>query len=619
MVTWLDMLKGRTRKQVPAAQVLPYVGFAVLFFLFIWRAFRGFDWSDESAAFAAPYRLLLGDLPLVDSWDSHPGWLVLAAPFLKLYQNWQGNMDGVLLAGRLCFAAVQIFVSVIVYHRLFLFCKSHLASMLAGWLTASFVPGMVLNFSAQSVSLLAMVLSCTGLLVQYRQENGLCSPCTLLSGLFSGLAVCIYPTFFPALLPMALMLVLFRPGKCKKGIRSLLPLFCFIAGAVVLPLLLVLYLQKLIGWTALTENFQWLITSRSSPFSQYGHAFFTFFQGYSKADFLSLAELSLLFMLLLAKWAPIPVDLPFSLETIFQLAIKIALPLCFLANVVYVIVQPDWNMPSSTKMGYLLTSAGIWPVILCIQNPSRRSRLLLLGLYLPGMLMALGAHLSDQSSDFGASFALLPSMLAAVLLVYENYGPLLRSVNRGTMETAVAILRTCMAMVAFFLLGTTLFIRCGLAYGDLPVSQLTTLMTSGPAQGIYTNDVDAAAYETMVQEIKETQSDSSRVLILGNLPFGYLCTENRPSAPMVENVNLNSRSLYDYLAEDLRRRPDWIYVPKGIYGMGNEDNQSSVWEVQLIASGTVKSRETACSRIYVTLDDKADDEAIKTIVNNEMI
>ena len=158
MVTWLDMLKGRTRKQVPAAQVLPYVGFAVLFFLFIWRAFRGFDWSDESAAFAAPYRLLLGDLPLVDSWDSHPGWLVLAAPFLKLYQNWQGNMDGVLLAGRLCFAAVQIFVSVIVYHRLFLFCKSHLASMLAGWLTASFVPGMVLNFSAQSVSLLAMVL-----------------------------------------------------------------------------------------------------------------------------------------------------------------------------------------------------------------------------------------------------------------------------------------------------------------------------------------------------------------------------------------------------------------------------------------------------------------------------
>ena len=144
-------------------------------------------------------------------------------------------------------------------------------------------------------------------------------------------------------------------------------------------------------------------------------------------------------------------------------------------------------------------------------------------------------------------------------------------------------------------------------------------MTSGPAQGIYTNDVDAAAYETMVQEIKETQSDSSRVLILGNLPFGYLCTENRPSAPMVENVNLNSRSLYDYLAEDLRRRPDWIYVPKGIYGMGNEDNQSSVWEVQLIASGTVKSRETACSRIYVTLDDKADDEAIKTIVNNEII
>ena len=317
--------------------------------------------------------------------------------------------------------------------------------------------------------------------------------------------------------------------------------------------------------------------------------------------------------MLLAKWAPFSFDLPFRMEDVFHTAVKIVLPVCILANIVLIIVQPDWDMPANAKMSQLLASAGIWPIILCVLNPSRRCKILLLGMYLPGQLMALGAHLSDSPDAFGASFAMLPSMLAAVLIVYENYGPLLRQVNRGSMETTVAVIRTCMALVAFFLLGTTIFIRSALSYRDLPVSELHTQLTSGPAQGLYTTEIDAQAYESMVVEIRSSQKPGEKVLIVGNLPFGYLCGDCSVVAPTVSEVTLDSSLLYDYLVQDLNRRPDWIYAPKSIYGYGNEQNGYTLREFQWIASGTLQMQESSYSCIYTAIDNEAPEADINSL------
>lgn len=598
MTVWMEMLTGRRKCKYPAARVLPYVGFALLFLLFFWRAFLGFDWSDESAYYAAPYRLLLGDRPLVDSWDSHPGWSLLATPFLWLYGQWKGSMDGLLLAGRLCFLVVQTGTAVFTYRRLLALCRSHLAAMLAGWLTAAFVPGMIFNFSYESVGLFAMVLSCVTLVWQYRREAARIGLASLEAGLLAGLAGVVYPAFLLGVIPMGVALALYRPGEKKKGVRSLAPLFLFLTG-MLLPLAVeIVILGQWIGWPVLAREFPWLITSRSCPFSGYWNGVFTFFMRYSRADSSYLVEFSLLALLLLIKRIHLPLDLPFRIEDIFYSIVKIALPVCILANVVLIVAQPNWDMPANVKMTQLLASAGLWPVILCLQNPTRRSKILLWGMYLPGQLMAFGAHLTDRPSDFGAAFALLPSMLAAVLIVYENYGPLLRSINRGSMEVVVAVIRTCMAMVALFLLGTTIVIRSGLSYRDLPVSELHTQLTSGPAQGIYTTEIDAQAYESMVQEIRETQEGCRRVLILGNLPFGYLCSDLPVASPMVSQVPVDSSYLYDYLAENLERRPDWIYVPNPLYGYGNEDNAFSVKEVQWIAGGELEMQESVYSTVY---------------------
>ncbi len=613
MNIWLEMITGRNKKRYPAAQVLPWAGFAVLFLLFLWRAFRGFDWSDESVAFAAPYRLLLGDTPLVDSWDSHTGWSIVAAPFLALYRSWKGNMDGILLAGRIAFLFVHMAVAGVVYRRLLQFCRSHLAAMLAGWLTAAFVPGMIFNFSYSSAGLLLMTLSCTTLVWLYRRDGMHTGRSALFAGLFAGLGGVIYPTFLLGVVPMLLMLLLYRPGPLKNGRRSQKPFWCFLSGAVVPIAALLLYLGNRLGWRVLWNYFPWLITDRHNPFSSYGRGIFTFFEGYSQADFLYLAEISILLLMLLAKWAPFSFDLPFRIEDVFHTAVKIVLPVCILANIVLIIVQPDWDMPANAKMSQLLASAGIWPIILCVLNPSRRCKILLLGMYLPGQLMALGAHLSDSPDGFGASFAMLPSMLAAVLIVYENYGPLLRQVNRGSMETMVAVIRTCMALVAFFLLGATIFIRSALAYRDLPVSELHTQLTSGPAQGLYTTEIDAQAYESMVEEIRSSQSPGEKVLIVGNLPFAYLCGDCAVAAPTVSEVTLDSSLLYDYLVQDLDRRPDWIYVPKSIYGYGNEKNDYSLREFQWIASGTLQMQESSYSYIYTAIDDEASEININTL------
>ena len=230
MGTWLKMITGRTRKQYPAAQVIPYAGFILLFCLFLWRAYRGFDWSDESAYYAAPYRLVLGDLPLVDSWDSHTGWSLLAAPFLWIYRALYGNMDGVLLAGRLVFVFAQILAGLLVYHHLLEFCRSHLAAMVSGWLTAAFVPGMVINFSYESVGLFAMLLAAVLLLWEYRREAAHVGRTSFFAGCLAGLSILVYPSFLPGMVPMAVLLALFRPARQKKRMALAVPAVSFSGG-----------------------------------------------------------------------------------------------------------------------------------------------------------------------------------------------------------------------------------------------------------------------------------------------------------------------------------------------------------------------------------------------------
>jgi hypothetical protein len=58
------------------------------------------SWGDEAYEFSTTMRYMLGDRPLVDSWDTNFSSAIMALPFLKLYTTVFNTTDGVLIAFR---------------------------------------------------------------------------------------------------------------------------------------------------------------------------------------------------------------------------------------------------------------------------------------------------------------------------------------------------------------------------------------------------------------------------------------------------------------------------------------------------------------------------------------
>jgi len=69
-------------------------------------------WADESYAIATPTRYLMGDRPLVDSWDTNFSSAILTMPLLKTYVAVTGSNEGVVLAFRWLWVLVAAGTSV---------------------------------------------------------------------------------------------------------------------------------------------------------------------------------------------------------------------------------------------------------------------------------------------------------------------------------------------------------------------------------------------------------------------------------------------------------------------------------------------------------------------------
>ncbi|HOV69260.1 MAG TPA: hypothetical protein PLZ84_02935 [Clostridia bacterium] len=76
-----------------------------------WRAFYGFDWSDESYYAALTSRIYAGDVPFVQVWDIHQTSALLLAPLYSLYRA-VNEACGAILFFRFVFIAFQLFLAV---------------------------------------------------------------------------------------------------------------------------------------------------------------------------------------------------------------------------------------------------------------------------------------------------------------------------------------------------------------------------------------------------------------------------------------------------------------------------------------------------------------------------
>ena len=89
--------------------------FAVTALFLIWKARFGFGYDDESFYITIPLRLMKGDAFISEEWHVSQLSQFILYPFVKLYIMIFGTTEGIMLASRFAFVALQLAVSTVIY------------------------------------------------------------------------------------------------------------------------------------------------------------------------------------------------------------------------------------------------------------------------------------------------------------------------------------------------------------------------------------------------------------------------------------------------------------------------------------------------------------------------
>lgn len=94
------------------------VGFALMLVFLIWKAPFGFQGKDEPFYLTIPYRMMQGDSLITDEWHVTQLSAFLLYPIVRLYAALGGTGEGILLAFRYIYVAVQAATAAYIWLRL---------------------------------------------------------------------------------------------------------------------------------------------------------------------------------------------------------------------------------------------------------------------------------------------------------------------------------------------------------------------------------------------------------------------------------------------------------------------------------------------------------------------
>ena len=588
------MLKSFFKPRFKFLSVLPYLVIAGMTVLFLVRSVFGFDWSDETYYLALPYRFSLGDHLFADSWDIHQTGALLIAPVLWMYRLVVGDMTGIILFMRILYICVDALISLLIYRALLRLFQRRMPALLCAGLFFSFTPFGINNLSYNSMAYLFTTAAAMLLLFLYGTtfsvRGALCLSIT--AGVLLAFSCIAYP-FFIIIAPLFLMALFMLRPCVKKGEQeeeSRVPLMGLFCGGAATLILAAGYVLVTSGFWAVMDNIFYLFQDPEHPYQSVWVKTSLFLQDYQMMALLSLLEITLLVLIVLSRQLKTGLDL----APVLEVMIWICMPLSVIINVGMVLIQSEADLPFTSKVNYIQACAGLWPLILTAYRPSRRSRIVIMVLYLPSLLMSWAIYTASNNGITGASFILNLSVLSLVLTAYDFYtaepdAPVLRQKVLKTLWASFAS-----SLVLLVLCNTAM--RAQAVYRDEPIVYLRTQLTSGPAKGLYTTPAAAARYAGIVADIEQAMPrGEERVMFNELLPFGYLCGQQRPAPPSLWRSELPSRRIDEYFEKNPQNRPALLYVVKAPYGLNNGTQPVTQRTAERILGGPVVLKETEYS------------------------
>ena len=533
----------------------------------IWRASRGFDWSDDSYASAIVYRIIQGDSLFSEIWDIHQFSAVILVPIYWIYIKIAGT-TGIILFSRYLMTLILCAEAFGIYLR----ARNnygHLWSALAAILLLSFGSNFGLTYN--TIMVLSFILAF--LLIPKAADNPKGYVRYMLSGFVSAIAVQAYPSTIIVLIVFFLYIAKTEKTNRKRA------LIWYCCGCMITLLLFIAFLSVNSSLGAFFQNVHYLLIDPehvSNRFSIVNSV-------YSIAVMIGVPGI-LIFAAMVASTIS-----RFSKDSKKKLFGNIAL-ISLLAYIVFDGIWMARGFRGSIKYHLYFSIALAFPVIWLVIGTNWDN---LIFLWLGGAVASVAV---DISTNNGAPFIVYPSLFSAIAtLLY--IGKTQQHVWRGKHQTKKPqyISSVVLSIMVVFVFVSGLYY----VYRDGDLESLDTKMQSGPGAGIYTTSIRAEQYKQTIEAINEYMPERGNVLYTKLLPFGYLCSEARPATPRLWRTDLEYEMFDEYYSNNPQKTPSAIYIVNEAFGITNSDNTIGDFMKRYIDNKPHETIELPCATIIV--------------------
>lgn len=523
-------------------------GTVLLLFFSLWKARYGLGAYDESFYLTIPYRMCHGDKLFLNEWHVSQLSALLQYPLMKLYLLIHPGTDGIVLAFRRIYIAVNFAGGLLAYRRLREYGVGAAAVVL---LYLLYAPYNIMALSYNSLGLLCGFLCAVYLATAARKTD------YAVSGLFfAGLVLC-QPLMLAEF--AVVYLVLFCVSLILKRRELLRGLLWFLLGCAILAAPVLVYFVFSVGISNILAALPLMM---SDPEHDMGELLSVSFIYRSIVDyylpempaglrFVSRSALKVLYVGFVPICAAACLDRGRRRRAALYLSLSALL--CALIAATYTLLYP-YRSTYISYVNYLLFPWLLHGVCLMpLLTKSERWQLSLF--YALGFLHALSFLTSNQGGNV-FSVALLPACLASIMLSIKYCSSLGRA-------KAVPVF-ICTAVSAALLL----YVRAGYCFMSPPVSQFDAQCVSGPAAGICAAEDDAVRCDSVSLSMKSKNFDADgNTLFLATDPLFYLCTDTglaQYSAWLSFNIDSTPSRLEAYYSLNPDKRPDTIVIEKAI-------------------------------------------------------
>lgn len=466
----------------------------LLFAVFAWRQFYGFNKNDEIFYISTVYRFFQGDAMLVDEWNNVQMFAFVTYPLYCLLRLFYPSNDGIVLLFRMAYLLFQAGVATYCYCRLKRFGWVRILPALFYFVTTPYnINSLSYNTLAFGFVLLTLVTLAGPERLKLRDS--------LLCGIFTAGAVLAnpYAVLLFGVYGLVCVFLFFRNrrrGKETEYVLSVKHFFWVGMGAFFIFVLFVLFVFSRGSLKEILESFTYIVmdSERQKSFWEKFAKYFIRIHRYYRI-------LVYVTGCLIVLWVA---------DREKKIAPSVYLALDMITAVSYIIYYGFfWDM---VGINYMLIPLAFPGFIAWMVSGDRDNRLFL-GWYVPGLAYTLVAHFATNTGILTVSASCMIASAASILLIWK-----------GVREQEKLRALICLLLAVQF--AACVYQRVTYVWGDEHLEYLDCELTEGPLKWIHTSSENQKLYEEVLQDMEELSLTSEdKLFVIGIAPWMYLNTE----------------------------------------------------------------------------------------------